>query len=65
MSTTHRKRALILFEVAAIRSRWQHGSTLAAIYLADEESTAWAEWHRVLAESALPPAHGMPRDLCE
>jgi RES domain-containing protein len=43
--------------------RWQPGGTLAAIYLADEESTAWAEWYRVLAEIALPPTHGMPRDL--
>lgn len=33
------------------------------IYLADEEETAWAEWYRVLAEIALPPTHGMPRDL--
>ena len=43
--------------------RWQHGGTVAAIYLADEEETAWAEWYRVLAEIALPPTHGMPRDL--
>jgi len=43
--------------------RWQDGRTLAAIYLADEESTAWAEWYRVLAEIALPPMHAMPRDL--
>jgi RES domain-containing protein len=43
--------------------RWQRGETIAAIYLADEESTAWAEWYRVLAEIALPPTHGMPRDL--
>jgi RES domain-containing protein len=43
--------------------RWQHSETVAAIYLADEESTAWAEWYRVLAEIALPPTHGMPRDL--
>jgi RES domain-containing protein len=43
--------------------RWQHGGTVAAIYLADEEPTAWAEWYRVLAEIALPPTHGMPRDL--
>lgn len=42
--------------------RWQH-ETVAAIYLADEEPTAWAEWYRVLAEIALPPTHGMPRDL--
>jgi hypothetical protein len=43
--------------------RWQNCKTVAAIYLADEESTAWAEWYRVLAEIALPPTHGMPRDL--
>ena len=43
--------------------RWQHGETIAAIYLADEEATAWAEWYRGLAEIALPPTHGMPRDL--
>ena len=43
--------------------RWQDGETLAAIYLADEEATAWAEWYRVLAEIALPPMHAMPRDL--
>jgi hypothetical protein len=43
--------------------RWQRGATIAAIYLADEEPTAWAEWYRVLAEIALPPTHGMPRDL--
>jgi hypothetical protein len=39
------------------------GSNLAAIYLADEEQTAWAEWYRVLAEMGLPPTHQMPRDL--
>ena len=43
--------------------RWQRGTSVAAIYLADEEETAWAEWYRVLAEIALPPSHGMPRDL--
>lgn len=43
--------------------RWQRGTSVAAIYLADEEATAWAEWYRVLAEIALPPSHGMPRDL--
>ncbi len=43
--------------------RWQRGSSIAAIYFADEEETAWAEWYRVLAEIALPPTHGMPRDL--
>ena len=43
--------------------RWQRATTVAAIYLADEERTAWAEWYRSLAEIALPPTHGMPRDL--
>lgn len=43
--------------------RWQHGATVAAIYLADDEQTAWAEWYRALAEIAIPPAHGTPRDL--
>jgi hypothetical protein len=35
--------------------RWQQGTTVAAIYLADDEPTAWAEWYRVLAEVALRP----------
>lgn len=43
--------------------RWQHGGAVAAIYLADDEQTAWAEWYRALAEIAMPPTHGMPRDL--
>ncbi len=43
--------------------RWQHGEAVAAIYLADDEETAWAEWYRALAEIAMPPTHGMPRDL--
>jgi RES domain-containing protein len=43
--------------------RWQHGNTVAAIYLADEERTAWAEWYRGLAEIAVPPTRGMPRDV--
>jgi RES domain-containing protein len=43
--------------------RWQNGGTVAAIYLAGDEQTAWAEWYRALAEIAMPPTHGMPRDL--
>jgi RES domain-containing protein len=43
--------------------RWQRGGVAAAVYLADEKATAWAEWYRVLAEIALPPTYGMPRDL--
>ena len=34
-----------------------------AIYLADSEETAWAEWYRALSERALPPDRGFPRDL--
>ncbi len=34
-----------------------------AIYLADSEETAWAEWYRALAERAVPPDRGFPRDL--
>jgi len=43
--------------------RWQRGEALAAVYLADEQETVWAEWYRALAEIALPPTHAMPRDL--
>jgi len=32
-------------------------------YLAADEQTAWAEWYRALAESAVPPMRQMPRDL--
>jgi RES domain-containing protein len=34
-----------------------------AIYVADSEETAWAEWYRALAERAVPPDLGFPRDL--
>lgn len=44
-------------------SRWQRGSVVDALYLAESEQTAWAEWYRHLAEIGLPPAQGMPRDL--
>lgn len=47
----------------ASSGRWQRGEVVAAIYFADEEPTAWAEWYRLLAETALPPSHGMPRDM--
>ena len=32
-------------------------------YLADSAETVWAEWYRVLAESAVPPHRALPRDL--
>jgi RES domain-containing protein len=44
-------------------NRWQHGATIDALYLADEEPTAWAEWYRHLAEQGLPPMQQMPRAL--
>jgi len=43
--------------------RWQRGDTVAALYFADTEATAWAEWYRALAEFAIPPDRQMPRDL--
>ena len=34
-----------------------------ALYLADSEDTAWAEWYRHLAELGVPPDEPMPRRL--
>ncbi len=36
-------------------NRWQRGEVVDALYLADSEETAWAEWYRHLAERAIPP----------
>ena len=44
-------------------NRWQRGSVIEALYFADSEQTAWAEWYRYLAEAGLPPRMGLPRDL--
>ena len=44
-------------------NRWQRGSVVEALYFADSEETAWAEWYRGLAEAALPPRRALPRDL--
>jgi RES domain-containing protein len=44
-------------------SRWQRGSVVPALYLADSPETVWAEWYRFLAEAGIPPTAGMPRDL--
>jgi len=44
-------------------NRWQHGGIVDAIYLADSEACAWAEWYRHLAEAGIPPVVSMPRDL--
>ena len=43
--------------------RWQRGSVVDGLYLADGPDTAWAEWYRALAELAVPPMRQMPRDL--
>ncbi|MGH7189898.1 MAG: RES family NAD+ phosphorylase [Acetobacteraceae bacterium] len=44
-------------------NRWQRGTVVDAIYLADDESTAWAEWYRHLAENGIPPTNALPREL--
>jgi RES domain-containing protein len=44
-------------------NRWQRGAVIEALYFADSEETVWAEWYRYLAEAALPPQQGLPRDL--
>ena len=44
-------------------NRWQRGSVVDALYLADNEETVWAEWYRHLAERMVPPLAQMPREL--
>jgi RES domain-containing protein len=44
-------------------NRWQRGQIIDALYLADSEQTAWAEWYRHLAEAMIPPLAQMPREL--
>ena len=44
-------------------NRWQRGDVVDALYLADTEETAWAEWYRHLAERMIPPLAQMPREL--
>jgi RES domain-containing protein len=34
-----------------------------ALYLADGEPTAWAEWYRHLAERGISPAQRLPRNV--
>jgi RES domain-containing protein len=43
--------------------RWQRGDEVPAIYFAEKEETAWAEWYRGLVERGMPPEMGLPRDL--
>lgn len=44
-------------------NRWQRGAVVEALYFSDSEPTAWAEWYRRQAETALTPQQGLPRDL--
>jgi RES domain-containing protein len=44
-------------------NRWQRGEIVDALYLADSNETAWAEWYRHLAERMIPPLAQMPREL--
>jgi RES domain-containing protein len=44
-------------------NRWQRGAVVDALYLADSEGTAWAEWYRYLAEAGIPPNLALPRRL--
>jgi RES domain-containing protein len=44
-------------------NRWQRGDFAGALYLADSEDTAWAEWYRHLAEKGIPPNEQMPRRI--
>lgn len=43
--------------------RWQRGSAVGGFYLADSPETAWAEWHRQVAELGLRPERQLPRNL--
>lgn len=47
----------------AASGRWQRGETVAALYLAGDRETCWAEWYRRLAEDAVAPLDALPRDL--
>jgi hypothetical protein len=44
-------------------NRWQRGEVVDALYLAENEACAWAEWYRHLAEAGIPPGFALPRDL--
>ena len=47
----------------APNNRWQRGAFVDALYLADQQETAWAEWYRHLAEVGVPPDQRLPVDL--
>ncbi|HLB44155.1 MAG TPA: RES family NAD+ phosphorylase [Candidatus Limnocylindrales bacterium] len=41
--------------------RWQRGEAVRALYLADSETTAWAEWYRHSSELGVAPQTRLPR----
>ena len=47
----------------APNNRWQRGALVDALYLADQQETAWAERYRHLAELGVPPDQRLPVDL--
>jgi RES domain-containing protein len=47
----------------AASGRWQRGGAIAALYLASDAETCWAEWYRRLAQDGLAPLDALPRDL--
>src|SRR3954447_20230539 len=47
----------------AASGRWQRGETVAALYLAGDRETCWAEWYRRLAVDAVAPLDALPRHL--
>jgi RES domain-containing protein len=47
----------------APNGRWQRGTVVDALYLADVEDTMWAEWYRSLAEAGVPPLQQLPRKV--
>ncbi len=49
-------------EAITYDARWQRAGT-PAVYLADNEQTAWAELYRGLAERRIAPGDVFPRDL--
>jgi RES domain-containing protein len=44
-------------------NRWQRGRVIDVLYLCEDRECVWAEWYRHLAERAVPPQVGLPREL--
>jgi RES domain-containing protein len=45
------------------QGRWQRARIIGAVYLADSEQTAWAEFYRAAAEARRGPLDLLPRDV--